>query len=124
MNRAELIAKLDSIGDIAPLGVIAKRAAELLNEASDAKIIIGEGGLPAEHFQRIGQRRLSRCKDLGFHVLGLEETVLSLNTTSEGLRSAYAEVGDLIIQFWLNESDNVKGCVIAERADRVSNTVP
>ena len=116
MNRLELIAKLNSIRDVAPLGPVVKQAAELLDKASDVKIVIGEGDLPVEHFQKIGQRRLSRCRDLGHHIVGLEETVQSLASTSGNLRSAYAESGRLIVQFFLDNDDVVKGCVIAENA--------
>lgn len=121
MNRQELIAKLNSIRDVAPLGSAAKQAAELLKDETDVKVVIGAGGLPAEHFQKIGQRRLSRCRDLGLHIVGLEETVQSLASTSGELRAAYAEAGSLILQFFLDEGDTIKGCVIAENAEKNSD---
>ena len=124
MNRLELIAKLNSIRDLAPLGSVVKQASELLDDAADVKVVIGEGGLPVEHFQKIGQRRLSRCRDLGLHIIGLEETVQSLSLISGELRAAYAEVGSRIVQFYLDERDTIKGCVIAENAGENSNASP
>jgi len=121
MNRQELIAKLNSIRDVAPLGSVVKQAAELLDDVADVKVVVGEGGLPVEHFQKIGQRRLSRCRDLGIHIVGLEETMQSLASTSGELRAAYAEVGGFIVQFFLDKGDTIKGCVIAENAGENSN---
>lgn len=121
MNRADLISSFEMMADIGPLGTIAEQAADILRRALDVKIVIGEGGLSAEHFQKIGQRRLSRCKELGHHVAGLEETVQSLATASGGLRAGYAEAGDFIVQFFLDDTDVVKGCIIGEKAQGNSN---
>lgn len=114
MNRLELISALESVTDTAQLGVITKKAIELLRSASEVEIVIGEGRLSAEHFQKIGLRRFSRCKHLGLHVPGLEETVQSLVKTSGELRAAYVEIGDLIVQFYLDNDNSVKGCIIGE----------
>jgi hypothetical protein len=121
MNRKELIAKLKSIRDAAPLGLVVKQAAELLEAATEVKVVIGEGGLPVEHFQKIGQRRLSRCRDLGLHIVGLEETLRSLASASGELRAAYAELGDIVVQFYLDDSYAIKGCVITDKASNNSN---
>lgn len=117
MNKLELISKLRADGKGAALESICSRAAQMLEDAREVKIVVGEDGLPVGHFVNIVERRLSRHVRLGKRVAGLEESLNRIKTMTGNLKPAYAEADDALLQFWLGESDDLVGCVIGIKSE-------
>lgn len=116
MNKLELVSKLRADAKGTALEAVCSRAAQVLESAGEAKIVVGEDRLPVSQIVKIAERRLSRLSDLGEQVAGLGESLMRITMMTGNLRAAYAETGDTMIQFWLGDGDVLVGCVIGTKS--------
>jgi len=115
MIRSEIIDLFGSSKVPRALRETCARASGLLAHAAEPEIVRSEDRFPAEHFREILERRCARLDEMNESLAGLRATVDSLRQCHSDLRAGFAETDQAGIQFWIDDDDIVRGCVIATK---------